>query len=33
MPNKKPGITFNEMGECSECQSYERRKLIDWDKR
>lgn len=33
MPNTRPGITFNEKGECSACQSYERRKLIDWDKR
>lgn len=33
MPSTRPGITFNEKGECSACQSYERRKLIDWDKR
>lgn len=33
MPDTRPGISFNEKGECSACQSYERRKLIDWDKR
>lgn len=33
MPNTRPGITFDNNGVCSACQSYERRKLIDWDKR
>lgn len=33
MPDTRPGITFNEEGICSACQSYERRKFIDWDKR
>ena len=33
MPNTRPGITFNEEGICSACQSYERRKYIDWDAR
>ncbi len=33
MPDTRPGITFNEEGVCSACQSYERRKNIDWDAR
>ena len=33
MPNTRPGITFNEEGICSACQTYEKRKTIDWDKR
>lgn len=33
MPNTRPGITFNEKGICSACQSFERRKKIDWNKR
>jgi N-acetyl sugar amidotransferase len=33
MPETRPGIKFNEDGICSACQSYERRKEIDWDKR
>ena len=33
MPDTRPGITFNEEGICSACQSYESRKKIDWDKR
>lgn len=30
MPDTRPGISFNEEGICSACQSYERRKSIDW---
>lgn len=33
MPSTRPGITFNEEGVCAACQSYERRKSIDWEKR
>lgn len=33
MPDTRPGITFNKEGVCSACQSYERRKQIDWTKR
>ena len=33
MPDTRPGIQFNEEGICSGCQSYERRKEIDWEKR
>ena len=33
MPDTRPGITFNEDGICSACQSYERRKTIDWNAR
>ena len=33
MPDTRPGIKFNEEGICSACQSYERRKEIDWEKR
>ena len=33
MPNTRPGIKFDENGVCSACQSYERRKTIDWDVR
>ena len=33
MPNTRPGITFDEKGVCAACQSYERRKNIDWDAR
>jgi len=33
MPSTRPGITFDENGVCSACQSYERRKTIDWDAR
>lgn len=30
MPNTRPGITFNEAGVCSACQSYENRKNVDY---
>lgn len=33
MPDTRPGITFNEEGICSACQSYEHRKNVDWDQR
>lgn len=33
MPDTRPGIKFNNEGICSACQSFERRKLIDWNKR
>lgn len=33
MPDTRPGITFDSNGVCSACQSYERRKHIDWDAR
>jgi len=33
MPSTRPGLTFNEEGLCSACQSIERRKKIDWDVR
>lgn len=33
MSDTRPGITFNENGVCSACQSYDRRKKIDWNKR
>jgi len=33
MPDTRPGITFNHAGVCLACQSYERRKNIDWDSR
>ena len=33
MPNTRPGITFDENGTCSACQSFENRKNIDWDSR
>lgn len=33
MPDTRPGIKFNDEGVCSACQSYERRKTIDWDLR
>lgn len=33
MPSTRPGITFDENGICSACQSYEKRKTIDWDAR
>lgn len=28
MPDTRPGITFNEEGVCSACQSYEHRKFV-----
>jgi len=33
MPDTRPGIRFNDEGICSACQSYERRKTIDWNTR
>lgn len=33
MPNTRPGITFDEAGVCSACQSYENRKNIDYEAR
>lgn len=30
MPDTRPGITFNSEGVCSGCQSYEKRKDVDW---
>ena len=33
MPNTRPGISFNEEGVCSACQSFEKRRLIDWNAR
>ena len=33
MPDTRPGISFNEQGVCSACQSYENRKNTDYKKR
>lgn len=33
MPSTRPGISFDENGVCSACQSYEHRKQVDYDKR
>ncbi|MBD5552231.1 MAG: N-acetyl sugar amidotransferase [Lachnospiraceae bacterium] len=33
MPDTRPGITFNSEGVCSGCQSYEKRKNVNWEKR
>ncbi len=33
MPNTRPGITFNEQGVCSACQSYDNRKNTNYDLR
>lgn len=33
MPDTRPGIKFNQEGICSACQSFERRKDIDWESR
>lgn len=33
MPDTRPGIKFNEDGVCSACQSFERRREINWDER
>jgi len=33
MPDTRPGISFNEEGICSACQSYDRRKNINWEER
>lgn len=33
MPDTRPGITFDENGVCSACQSYEHRKEVNYDDR
>lgn len=33
MPSTRPGISFDDKGVCSACQSYEHRKQIDYGKR
>lgn len=33
MPSTRPGITFNEDGVCAACQTYEKRKEVDYAKR
>lgn len=33
MPDTRPGIKFNEEGICSACQSFEKRKEVDWNQR
>lgn len=33
MPSTRPGITFDERGICSACQSYERRSTVNWEER
>ena len=33
MPDTRPGIIFNQEGICSACQTYEKRKAIDWEAR
>ena len=33
MPDTRPGISFNEEGICAACQNFERRKIINWEKR
>lgn len=33
MPSTRPGITFDEVGVCSACQSYDNRKNVDYSKR
>ncbi len=33
MPDTKPDLSFDEKGVCSACQSYDKRKTVDWDTR
>ncbi|MDV2857685.1 N-acetyl sugar amidotransferase [Oceanimonas sp. CAM02] len=33
MPSTRPGITFNEQGVCAACQSFAKRKNVDYQKR
>lgn len=33
MPDTRPGISFDSEGVCSACRSYEKRMVIDWNKR
>ena len=33
MPDTRPGIRFNEEGVCSACQSFDKRKEINWESR
>lgn len=33
IPDTRPGIKFNDEGVCSACQSFEKRKEIDWQSR
>ena len=33
MPSTRPGIKFNDVGVCSACQNYDKRKFIDYKKR
>jgi N-acetyl sugar amidotransferase len=33
MPDTKPDLSFNADGVCSACESYNKRKEVDWDKR
>lgn len=33
MPNTRPGIKFDENGVCEACNNYEKKALINWDKR
>lgn len=33
IPDTRPGIKFNNEGLCSACQSYDKRKEVDWEKR
>ncbi len=33
MPETRPGISFNDQGVCSACQSYEKRNSINWELR
>ena len=33
MPDTRPGITFNQEGVCSACQSFQKRSQVNWSKR
>jgi tRNA(Ile)-lysidine synthase TilS/MesJ len=33
MPSTRPGITFDEQGVCSACQSYDHRNNVDYSER
>lgn len=33
MPNTRPGIRFDENGVCEACNNYEKKQLVDWEKR
>ena len=33
MPDTKPDLSFDDAGVCNACRNFERRRVVDWERR